>query len=122
MHLILHYRTSRTSFPPKTLPNLITLHQDWKTHKPFCRPDAPCSIIDTGDVPVLGGTSKHGAISIPITGPDGETRIISSSTMSAQMLKEIKEYAEARGGGSSVGGGASGLDGHWHIEGGELEF
>jgi hypothetical protein len=40
--------------------------------------------------------TKYGALSIPITGPDGERRVLSSSTISAKMLKEIKEYIEGR--------------------------
>jgi hypothetical protein len=78
------------------------LSQDWKTHKPYCRPNAPCSVIEDGDGTLgVGGPSKYGALSIPVTGLDGETGLLSSSTMSAKMLKEIKEHTESRGGSSS---------------------
>jgi len=70
---------------------------DWKNHKPFCRPGAPCSVIDTTPVGSAGSASKNGALSIPITGSDGNTMMVSSSTMGPEMLKEMKQYAEARG-------------------------
>ena len=92
-------RTSRTSSTPlylQTNPNLISL-KDWKIHKPFCRPNAPCSVIIDDDTPGFGATTQHGALSIPITSPDGTTRIFSSSTMNAEMLKEIKMHSEAEG-------------------------
>ena len=76
----------------------MSLLKDWKNHKQFCRPNAPCSvIIDDDDTTGFGATTKHGALSIPIACPDGKTRIFSSSTMSAEMLKEIKAYSEAQG-------------------------
>jgi len=70
---------------------------DWKIHKPFCRPNAPCSVVIDDDTPAFGATTKHGALSIPITSPDGTTTIFSSSTMNAEMLKEIKAHSEAEG-------------------------
>ena len=91
-------RTSRTSSTPLYLqinPSLISLLKDWKIHKPFCRPNAPCSVIIDDDTPGFGATTKHGALSVPITSPDGTTRIFSSSTMNAEMLKEIKAHCEA---------------------------
>ena len=81
----------------QTNTSLIFLLKDWKIHKPFCRPNAPCSVIIDDDTPGFGATTKHGALSIPITNPDGTTRIFSSSTMNAEMMKEIKAHSEADG-------------------------
>ncbi|KIM75569.1 hypothetical protein PILCRDRAFT_98888 [Piloderma croceum F 1598] len=75
--------------------DLISLLKDWKIHKPFCCPNAPCSVIINNDTPGFGATTKHRALSIPITSPDGTTRIFSSSTMNVEMLKEIKAHSKA---------------------------
>ncbi|KAJ7645819.1 hypothetical protein B0H17DRAFT_1215856 [Mycena rosella] len=72
---------------------------DWKNHKPFCRPGAPCSVIERPDAKIKGHSStKDGALKVPITNPDGTTTFISSSTMSSKMLKKMKAQAEAGGG------------------------
>ncbi|RDB30503.1 hypothetical protein Hypma_007258 [Hypsizygus marmoreus] len=84
-----------------TNPSLIdhSLHNqseqaDWKIHKPFCSPGAPCSILEKDEaVPVASG-SKQGSLSVPIIGPNGETILLSSATMSVEQLKEIREYSE----------------------------
>ncbi|PPQ92421.1 hypothetical protein CVT25_008642 [Psilocybe cyanescens] len=72
---------------------------DWKNHKPFCRPGAECSVIDNGskyDISATAPTHKSeaGALRIPITTKDGETVMFSSSTMDAQMLKDLKEASK----------------------------
>ncbi|KDR76932.1 hypothetical protein GALMADRAFT_138969 [Galerina marginata CBS 339.88] len=69
---------------------------DWQNHKPFCKPGAECSVIDTGNSPRLGAgpSSKQGAIQIPITHADGSTHVVSSSTLDPQMLKEIRDLAQ----------------------------
>lgn len=72
---------------------------DWKNHKPFCRPGAECSVIDDSAL-VQGSTnnvkSAGGALQIPITLQDGSTTYISSSTLDAQSLKEIRDAAKDR--------------------------
>ncbi|KAJ7143767.1 hypothetical protein C8R44DRAFT_864801 [Mycena epipterygia] len=69
---------------------------DWKNHKPFCKPGAPCSVIERPEVKVKGQSlAKGGALEVPIKNPDGTTTIFSSSSMSPKMLKEMKAYAEA---------------------------
>jgi hypothetical protein len=70
--------------------------KDWPNHKPFCKPGAPSSINNNNPVfPAV--SSRQGALRIPITGPDGKTTLLSSSSMSAEMLKEIKELSEGKG-------------------------
>ncbi|KAJ6602526.1 hypothetical protein DFH09DRAFT_1019685 [Mycena vulgaris] len=82
---------------------------DWKNHKPFCSPGAPCSVIDR-EVKGKGYTaSKGGSIEVPIKNPDGTTTMVSSSTMSAEMLKELKADVEAAGGSSPRVGFGAGL-------------
>ncbi|KAJ7471808.1 hypothetical protein FB451DRAFT_308275 [Mycena latifolia] len=69
---------------------------DWKNHKPFCKPGAPCSIIERPEVNVQGySATKAGATEVPIRNPDGTTTYVSSSTMSPEMLKEMKSTVEA---------------------------
>jgi hypothetical protein len=83
--------------------------QDWKNHKPFCIPGAPCSVIDK-EIEGKGYTaSKGGSIEVPIKNSDGTTTMVSSSTMSAEMLKEMKAYAEAAGVSSPKVGLGAGL-------------
>ncbi|KAJ7281598.1 hypothetical protein C8J57DRAFT_1219466 [Mycena rebaudengoi] len=73
---------------------------DWKNHKPFCKPDAPCSVVERPEGSYKGHSStKGGAIEVPINNADGTTTIVSSSTLSPDMLKQMKAYAEASGGG-----------------------
>ncbi|KAF8162603.1 hypothetical protein B0H34DRAFT_650049 [Crassisporium funariophilum] len=79
---------------------------DWKNHKPFCKAGAPCSVIDTSNSQHRGAgpSCKQGAIQIPITHADGSTRVVSSSTLDAQTLKEMRDYlqnADLGGGGMS---------------------
>lgn len=73
---------------------------DWKNHKPFCRPGAACSVIDTGTF--SHGTTKPNALQIPITVPGGKTVLVSSSTMDAKELKELKGGAEGMSGGGQT--------------------
>jgi hypothetical protein len=40
--------------------------------------------------------SMGAALSVPIQKPDGTTMVFSSSTMSAQYLKEVKEHLETK--------------------------
>ncbi|KAJ6597283.1 hypothetical protein DFH09DRAFT_904206 [Mycena vulgaris] len=87
--------------------------QDWKNHKPFCTPGAACSVIERPEVKAKGyAAAKDGAFEVPIKNPDGTTTMISSSTLSPEMLKEMKAYAEATEGsrtgpGFSFGSGLS---------------
>jgi hypothetical protein len=75
--------------------------KDWVNHKPFCKPGAPSSISDSSPVyPAVA--SKQGALRIPIMGPNGKMTLLSSSTMSVEMLKELKELSEGRGGSSTI--------------------
>ncbi|KAH9485657.1 hypothetical protein JR316_0002567 [Psilocybe cubensis] len=75
--------------------------EDWKNHKPFCRPGAECSIIDNGTKLDITSTapinkSEDGALQVPITIPNGETVMLSSSSMDAKMLKEIQDLSLKR--------------------------
>jgi len=65
---------------------------DWKNHKPFRKPGAARSVIDTG-------TSSHrmtkpNGLQIQITMADGKMVLVSSSTMDAKELKEFKGAAD----------------------------
>ncbi|KIK71457.1 hypothetical protein GYMLUDRAFT_149645 [Collybiopsis luxurians FD-317 M1] len=73
---------------------------DWKNHKPFCRPGAPCSVIDTTITP--SGISQQGSIRVPVHHADGTTTVISTSTMDPEMLKQMRDVVAERG---SLGGG-----------------
>ncbi|KAJ7453153.1 hypothetical protein FB451DRAFT_1373879 [Mycena latifolia] len=68
---------------------------DWKNHKPFCKTGAPCSVIDTGfaTVPSARGTA-NGAIQVQMGGTT-----FSSSTMTPEFMKEIKEQWDREQGG-----------------------
>ncbi|KAH9485658.1 hypothetical protein JR316_0002568 [Psilocybe cubensis] len=71
---------------------------DWKNHKPFCLPGAECSIIDNGTKYDMAATapankSESGALQVPISLNNGETIMISSSTMDAEMLKGIQDIS-----------------------------
>ncbi|KIM38189.1 hypothetical protein M413DRAFT_30323 [Hebeloma cylindrosporum] len=71
---------------------------DWHNHKPFCRPGAECSIIDTGDPDGMaqsGPKSTSGVLCMPVQMPEGSTKYLSSSTMDPEELKEFAEYAVA---------------------------
>ncbi|KAG5721443.1 hypothetical protein E4T56_gene13187 [Termitomyces sp. T112] len=70
---------------------------DWKNHKPFCKPGAACSILDKAEcLPISSKTGMQGSISIPVIGPDGKPMVVSSSSMSPEMLKEIRKASEER--------------------------
>ncbi|KAF8959771.1 hypothetical protein BDZ97DRAFT_1922743 [Flammula alnicola] len=76
---------------------------DWKNHKPFCLPGAECSVIDDGttshEIAMDAGPaskSGSGAIQLPITHANGSKTFVSSSTLDAQMLKEIRDLAGNR--------------------------
>lgn len=68
---------------------------DWKNHRPFCKPGMPCSVIDDYSDGGAGvSESKDGAIGIRVpTGEGSRERLIMSSTMSAEELKELREQA-----------------------------
>ncbi|KAK0469902.1 uncharacterized protein EV420DRAFT_1497412 [Desarmillaria tabescens] len=68
---------------------------DWKNHKPFCKPGAPCSVIDVKGPSSIGSENNKDSIQIPMNFGDGRTTIISSSTMSPEFLKEMRDLAEA---------------------------
>ncbi|KAK0223107.1 hypothetical protein IW262DRAFT_1364561 [Armillaria fumosa] len=68
---------------------------DWKNHKPFCMPGAPCSVIDIDGPSSIGSGSKKDSIQIPMKFGNGRTTIVSSSTMSPEFLKEMRDAAEA---------------------------
>lgn len=69
--------------------------KDWKNHKPFCMPGAPCSVIDVDGPSSIGSGSKKDSIQIPMKFGNGRTTMVSSSTMSPEFLKEMRDAAEA---------------------------
>ncbi|KAJ4470949.1 hypothetical protein J3R30DRAFT_3710930 [Lentinula aciculospora] len=71
-----------------SLPNVLS-HQDWKNHKPFCRPGAPCSVLSPSTTTVGGGSTSQGSIRVPVHHADGTTSLLSTSTMEPEMLKEM---------------------------------
>ncbi|KAK0450068.1 hypothetical protein EV421DRAFT_1990218 [Armillaria borealis] len=76
--------------------NDATEKKDWKNHKPFCQPGAPCSVIDAGDSSpsgMVGGSTRNGAFQVPVKMSDGNTTMFSSSTMSPDSLKEVRDLA-----------------------------
>ncbi|KAL0945246.1 hypothetical protein HGRIS_000757 [Hohenbuehelia grisea] len=88
---------------------------DWKNHKPFCAPGQPCSVIDDGSAlealaSGAGAPTADGAIQIPVPGPDGRMTMLSSSTMDPEMLREIRDLAQAhaQANPSGQGGGNNG--------------
>ncbi|THU99783.1 hypothetical protein K435DRAFT_658177 [Dendrothele bispora CBS 962.96] len=78
---------------PDKKPSYCGREYDWKNHKPFCKPNQPCSVI--APEPDYGMRRTHsGAISIPIRQSDGQTMLLSSSTWSAEDLKDFKKELE----------------------------
>ncbi|KAJ7076013.1 hypothetical protein B0H15DRAFT_608102 [Mycena belliarum] len=83
---------------------------DWKNHKPFCTPGAACSVLERPDIEVHGhSAARAGAIEVPIRNADGTTTLLSSSTMSPKMLKEMKAFAEAGAAGRNGPGFSNGI-------------
>ncbi|KAJ3715771.1 hypothetical protein C8R42DRAFT_725575 [Lentinula raphanica] len=70
--------------------------EDWKNHKPFCKPGAPCSVIDPTYSTSGAGSTPGGSIRIPVHHSDGTTSFLSTSTMEPEMLKEIREVMRER--------------------------
>jgi hypothetical protein len=71
---------------------------DWKNHKAFCCPGAECSVIDDGTWDAAGPLeSSRGAIQLPITHAGGSRTFVSSSTMDAKTLKEVRDIVEGSG-------------------------
>ncbi|KAJ6581545.1 hypothetical protein B0H19DRAFT_511626 [Mycena capillaripes] len=67
---------------------------DWKNHKPFCRPGAPCSIIaKERDLPAAGQGQSGEVLTIPFAGPGGRPMMLSSSTMTPEMLKMFQAFS-----------------------------
>ncbi|KAF7368629.1 hypothetical protein MVEN_00186900 [Mycena venus] len=63
---------------------------DWKNHKSFCKPGAPCSVIDTSFTTIPSSRSANsGSIQVQIGG-----MTFSSSTMTPELMKEVKERFE----------------------------
>ena len=72
---------------------------DWKNHKPFCCPGVECSVIDDGTWDAAGPSKpSRGAIQLPITHAGGSRTFVSSSTMDAKTLKEVRDIVEGSGG------------------------
>ncbi|KAF9480871.1 hypothetical protein BDN70DRAFT_832069 [Pholiota conissans] len=71
---------------------------DWKNHKPYCRPGAECSVIDDGSTStpnlVEPIKSSSGALQVPIKLQDGSMQYVSSSTMDAEGLKELRDLVQ----------------------------
>ncbi|KAF8177630.1 hypothetical protein BJ912DRAFT_856824 [Pholiota molesta] len=74
---------------------------DWKNHKPYCYPGAECSVIDDGSSSLASVNpavepikSGSGALQVPITLADGSMRYVSSSTLDAAGLKELRDLAQ----------------------------
>ncbi|KAK7025280.1 hypothetical protein R3P38DRAFT_2953748 [Favolaschia claudopus] len=62
--------------------------QDWKNHKPFCKPGASCSILTKEhDLPAVGQGQSEEVLTIPVAGPNGRPMMLSTSTMTPEMLK-----------------------------------
>ncbi|KAF9469458.1 hypothetical protein BDZ94DRAFT_1244525 [Collybia nuda] len=74
-------------------PSYCSKEFDWPNHKPFCKPGAACSVVDTTPPGSLGASSKKGAIQVNVENGDGSTTVVSSSTLTAAELKEIREAA-----------------------------
>ena len=71
---------------------------DWKNHKPFCLPGVECSVIDDGTWGAAGPPKpSRGAIQLPITHPGGSRTFVSSSTIDAKTLKEVRDIVEGSG-------------------------
>ena len=71
---------------------------DWKNHKPFYYPGAECSVIDDGTWDAAGPPKpSRGAIQLPITHAGGSRTFVSSSTMDAKTLKEVRDIVEGSG-------------------------
>ncbi|KAK0204691.1 hypothetical protein DFS33DRAFT_1424551 [Desarmillaria ectypa] len=70
-----------------------TEKKDWKNHKPFCMPGAPCSVIGADGPSSIGLGSKKDSIQIPMKFGNGRTTMVSSSTMSPEFLKEMRDTA-----------------------------
>ena len=68
---------------------------DWKNHKPFCCPGAECSVVDDGTSDAAGPPKpSRGAIQLPITHAGGSRTFVSTSTMDAKSLKEVRDIVE----------------------------
>ncbi|KAG7451056.1 uncharacterized protein BT62DRAFT_1071654 [Guyanagaster necrorhizus] len=81
---------------PLTLSHVAAKEKkDWKNHKPFCMPGAPCSVIDVNGPSSIGSRSAKDSIQIPMKFANGRTTMISSSTMSPEFLKGMRDAAEA---------------------------
>ncbi|KAF7305939.1 MYND-type domain-containing protein [Mycena chlorophos] len=68
---------------------------DWPNHKGFCKPGAPCSVVDTDKALNSAPLSKKGQRSILINTPGGQMNF-ASSTISPQVMREVKELMEKR--------------------------
>ena len=70
---------------------------DWKNHKPFCRPGAECSVVDDGKYALAASAFSHksttGARQVPLKTSDGRTVMLSSSTMDLEMMKEFQKLS-----------------------------
>ncbi|KAE9408264.1 hypothetical protein BT96DRAFT_970906 [Gymnopus androsaceus JB14] len=82
-------RDKKPSYCSRACQKAPILPQDWKTHKPFCQPGAPCSVIDTSIT--TGGISQNGSIRVPVHHNDGTTSLLESSTLDPEMLKKMGE-------------------------------
>lgn len=51
-------------------------------------------MIDTTPIRGLGGATKKGAIQVNVENGDGSTTVVSSSTMTAAELKELRDAAQ----------------------------
>lgn len=54
----------------------------------------PSSVIDDGSDDILGAGSKKGMLAIPINNPDGKRTVVTSSTMTAEEMKDFKDKVE----------------------------
>ncbi|KAJ3818062.1 hypothetical protein F5880DRAFT_1754890 [Lentinula raphanica] len=77
---------------PRTDRNIsyISEKEDWKNHKPFCQPGAPCSVIEPITYSTSGaGSTPGGSIRVPVHHNNGTTTLYSTSTMDPELLKEM---------------------------------
>ncbi|PPQ96785.1 hypothetical protein CVT26_006196 [Gymnopilus dilepis] len=64
---------------------------DWKNHKPFCEPGAPCSVLDP-QLEAFNLADGPASLQIPVKRENGGTYYVSLPGLHAEELKEYKEY------------------------------
>ncbi|KAJ6518845.1 hypothetical protein C8R45DRAFT_808849 [Mycena sanguinolenta] len=75
---------------PTVKPAYCSKEYDWKNHKPFCKPGAPCSILTKVCISLYYTVCLVDLLTIPIAGPGGQPMMLSTATMPPEMLKMIQ--------------------------------